>query len=107
LKCERLELLCGWNVGGGTDEQESSMRALAIGLFAAASLALVIPASAEEVVVGVPGVGVQIGSGHRDRDRDEVRVRTNGFERRSVERCETTTIRRDDGSVKRIKRCRD
>ena len=88
------------------------MRALAIGLFALASLTLTVPASAEDFVVGVPGVGVQLGSGHRDRyrddvrERDEVRVRTNGFERRS-ERCETTTIRRDDGSVKQIRRCRD
>ena len=84
------------------------MRALAIGLFALASLTLTVPASAEDIVVGVPGVGVQLGSGHRDRDefRDRDRVRTNGFERRS-ERCETTTIRRDDGSVKQIRRCRD
>ena len=91
------------------------MRGLALGLFAAASLALAIPASAEEFRIGVPGVGVEIGSGphYRDRDRYDdrdvvVRRRTEGFDRREgVERCQTTTIRRDDGTVERIRRCRD
>ena len=85
------------------------MRALAIGLVVATGLALAIPASAEELRIGVPGVGVEIGS-HRDRDRDDVRIRTDGYERSRGDRgdrCTTTTIRSDDGSVKRIRRCRD
>ena len=84
------------------------MRALAFGLIAAAGLALAIPASAEELRVGVPGVGVEIGSGHRDRDYDRGYRRTEGFDRHEGRgRCETTIIRRDDGSVKKIRRCRD
>ena len=86
------------------------MRAPAIGLFAAAGLALAIPASAEEFRIGVPGIGVEIGSGnqHRDRDYDRGYRRTEGYDRyEAVERCRTTIIRADDGSVRKIRRCRD
>lgn len=82
------------------------MRGLAIGLIVAAGLALPNLASAEELRIGVPGVGVEIGS-HRYRDRDDVRVHTDGYERSRGSRCTTTTIRRDDGTVERIRRCRD
>jgi hypothetical protein len=85
------------------------MRALAFGLVAAA-ITVAIPASAEEFYVGGPGIGVEVGNHHhyRDWDRDrDVRVyhRTDGYDR--GERCRTTIIRRDDGSVRRIRRCRD
>jgi hypothetical protein len=75
-----------------------------------AGLALATPALAQDVYVGGRGggvgVGVDIGPGyHRGyRDRDE--VYTSGYDR-SYERCRTTVIRRDDGSVKKIRRCRD
>jgi hypothetical protein len=76
-----------------------------------------IPVSAEDVFVGgrVGGVGVGVDVGgpgyYRDRDYDRddrVYRRTEGFDRyEGVERCRTTVIRRDDGSVRKIRRCRD
>jgi hypothetical protein len=84
---------------------------------AVAGLALAIPASAEDLYVGGGGVGVDIDGpsyhrdGYRDRDYDHgarVYRRTEGFDRyEGVERCRTTIIRRDDGSVRKIRRCRD
>jgi hypothetical protein len=74
-----------------------------------AGVALASPAFAEDIYVGGRaggvGVGVDVGPGyHRGyRDRDDY---TTGYDR-GYERCRTTVIRRDDGSVKRIKRCRD
>jgi hypothetical protein len=79
-------------------------------LTALAGLTLASPALAEDFYVGGRGggvgVGVDVGPGyHRDyRDRDE--VYTSGYDR-SYERCRTTVIRRGDGSVKKIRRCRD
>jgi hypothetical protein len=73
-----------------------------------AGLALASPALAENLYVGGRaggvGVGVDVGPGyHRgDRERD---VYTSGYDRGG--RCSTTIIRRGDGSVKKIKRCRD
>ena len=84
----------------------------AIGVLAAAA----IPASAEDVYVGGRaggvGVGVDIGGpGYRDRDfdrGDRAYRRTEGFGRyEGGARCRTTIIRRDDGSVRKIQRCRD
>ena len=75
-----------------------------------AGLAVATPALAQDVYVGAGrggvGVGVDVDGpryhrGYRERD-----VYTSGYER-SYERCRTTIIRRDDGSVKRIRRCRD
>ena len=93
------------------------MRALAICLFAAAGFGLAVPALAEDdIYVGAGSVGTELGIGPRvrDRDRDDVYRRdntdrrTNGFDRaEGLERCRTTIIRRDDGSVQKIKRCRD
>jgi hypothetical protein len=84
------------------------MRMLAIGLITVASMAVAAPAVAEDFYVGGRGGGVEIDSGfrhHRDWDRD----RTTGFERRDRDsgRCSLTIIRRDDGTVRRIRRCRD
>ena len=89
------------------------MRMLAIGLITAAGLAVAAPAVAEDFYVGGRGVGVEVDSGyhhdrgwHRGWDRD----RTTGFEfrgDRDYRRCSTTVICRDDGSVRRIRRCRD
>ena len=84
------------------------MRGLIV-LTALAGVALASPALAEDVYVGGRvggvGVGVDVGPGyHRGyRERD---VYTSGYDR-SYERCRTTVIRRDDGSVKKIRRCRD
>jgi len=87
------------------------MRKLAIGLVAVTGIALAAPAVAQDVYVGGRGggvgVGVDVDSGyrhHRDWDRD----RTVGFDRdydRGA-RCRTTIIR-EGGEVRKIRRCRD
>ena len=75
---------------------------------ALAGLALASPAPAQDVYIGGRaggvGVGVDVGPGYRHyRDRE---VYTSGYDR-SYERCRTTIIRRDDGSVRKIRRCRE
>jgi len=84
------------------------MRMLAIGLIAAASFAVAAPAIAEDFYVGGRdgGVGVEFG---RNRDRDRDHYRTYGSDRdydRGYARCRTTIIR-EDGMVRKIRRCRD
>jgi hypothetical protein len=83
-----------------------SMRTILLGLLAVASIAIatpVVPASAQ-VIVDTPVGGVRVG-----RDRDYDRSRYSDYDRpqyRSYARdCRTITIRRDDGSVRRIRRC--
>ena len=83
------------------------MRTILLGLLAIASIAIatpVVPASAQ-VIVDTPVGGVRVG-----RDRDYDRYRYSDYDRpryRSYARgdCRTITIRRDDGSVRRIRRC--
>jgi hypothetical protein len=61
------------------------------------------PTLAQGVYIGPGGVGVDVGRpGWRERDyRDD-----NRYERRYRGRgCRTVTIRRDDGSMKQIRRC--
>jgi hypothetical protein len=95
------------------------MRNILIATVAVVGLGLALPASAEDFYVGGGGVGIGVDvdgpgyhrDGYRDRDYDRgdrVYRRTEGFDRyESAERCRTTIIRRDDGSVKKIRRCRD
>jgi Ni/Co efflux regulator RcnB len=86
------------------------MRTILLGLLAVAGIAIatpvVSPASAQ-VRVETPAGDVRVG-GDRDRDRD--RDRDGDHDRRRYHRdrhhgCHTVTIRRDDGSVRRIRRC--
>jgi hypothetical protein len=71
-----------------------------IGTLAAASPA---PTSAQGVYIGPGGVGVDIGRpGWRER-RDRA-YEGYAYERRGSG-CRTVTIQRDDGSMKRIRRC--
>ena len=82
------------------------MRMIAIGLIAAASFAVAAPAVAEDFYVGGRSVGVDVDSGYRhDRDRYRDRDRTTGYDRGSA-RCRTTIIR-EGGEVRKIRRCRD
>ncbi|MGA7596335.1 MAG: hypothetical protein WCB23_00610 [Pseudolabrys sp.] len=78
------------------------MRTILLGLLAVSTIAIatpVVPASAE-VVVDTPVGGVRVGP-HHDYDRYR---HSDGY--RSYARdCRTITIRRDDGSVRRIRRC--
>jgi hypothetical protein len=93
------------------------MRTTLIAVATVAGLALTIPASAEDFYVGGRGggVGVDVDVGSpgyyrgRDYDRgDRIYRRTDGYSRyEGVERCRTTIIRHDDGSVRKIRRCRD
>ena len=80
---------------------------------AVAVMTLFAPAlsMAQGVGVEVPGVGgVRIGEPDRpryreDRDYDRPRYREGREFREREGGCKTITIQRDDGSVKRIRRC--
>ena len=88
------------------------MRALLLAaLLAVVGIALptpgtVAPASAQ-VVVDTPIGGVRVGPQRRYRDYDRRRYRAYGYDRgyRSGRGCRTVIIQRDDGSVRRIRRC--
>jgi len=93
------------------------MKKLLILLTATAGLTLIAPAASNaQFAVEVPGVGVRIGEpGYRDYDRPRYREREydrDRWERRRWrdrevrgEGCRTITIQRDDGSMRRIRRC--
>jgi hypothetical protein len=65
------------------------------------------PSSAQGIGVQLPGVGVQIGEPDRPRYREYYRNRDRArFREREVRGgCRTVTIERDDGTVRRIRRC--
>jgi hypothetical protein len=96
----------------GQTTKEFYMRQLAIGLLAVTGIALAAPAVAEDFYVGGRGVGVgvDVDSGYRrDREWDRDRDRTTGYVReydRDSSRCRTTIIR-EGGEVRKIRRCRD
>jgi len=80
---------------GAAQRQERFMKYV-LAIIAAASLCAAIPASAEEVGVGVGvgpvGAGVTVGSDHRDPDRE----RTTVIKEREREPHETTVIKERD-----------
>jgi hypothetical protein len=83
------------------------MRKWFILLASAAAMTAFAPASssAQGIGIEVPGVGVHIGEPYRHRrhyDGPRYRERDVYLSRRD---CRTVTIERDDGSVKRIRRC--
>jgi hypothetical protein len=82
------------------------MRALLIGLVAAAALGAAAPASAQEFRFRAPGVDVDVGGGprHYREDRRYRRGPDRAYGYRSSG-CRTVTIEREDGSVRRIRRC--
>ena len=81
---------------------------LAVAGFAIATPISVAPASAQ-FAVDTPIGGVRVGPQRRYyRDYDRPGYRSYGYDRRyrSYDRgCRTVTIQRDDGSVRRIRRC--
>ena len=88
------------------------MRTLAISVAAIAAAAVFAPLpSSAQIAVDVPGVGVRIGERphyrhYHDYDAPVVRERRIYRERDvGLRDCRTVTIQRDDGSVKRIRRC--
>jgi len=79
---------------------------------ASVGLAFASPAFAQSVYLEGPGVSVGVGNSgyYRDYDRgyyrDYDRPRYGTYSRRGyAEGCRTITIERDDGSIKRVRRC--
>ena len=64
-----------------------------------------VPSVAQGIGIQVPGVGVRIGEPDRPRYREYRRDRREFREREVRGGCRTVTIERDDGSVKRIRKC--
>ena len=83
------------------------MKKLLILLSAAAAITFYVPtsSSAQGIGIGVPGVGLQIGEPNRPRYREYDRRRFREREVRYDRGCRTITIQRDDGSMRRIRRC--
>ena len=89
------------------------MRKILIGLTAVAGLTLATPAWSQGVYLGGPGVGVGVDIGPRYHygprygyDRPYYRAYRDDDAYRSYARgCRTVTIEREDGSVRRIRRC--
>ncbi len=87
------------------------MRTIMAGLFAVAGIAIAAPVStvaAQGVSIETPAGDVRVGPQRRyDRDHDGRRHRgTTGYNERSRDsECRTITVRRDDGSVRRTRRC--
>jgi hypothetical protein len=105
-----LEQSCAharWLAGDRKNLPEDTMKATLILATVIAAAALAGPAAAQGVYIGGRdggvGVGVDVGPRHHYRERE---VYTSGYNR-SYERCRTTVIRHSDGSVRKIKRCRD
>ena len=61
------------------------------------------PSSAQGIGIGVPGVGIQVGEPNRPRYHERRRFRER--EVRYGQGCRTITIQRDDGSMRRMRRC--
>ena len=83
------------------------MKKLLILLSAAAAITFYAPtsSSAQGIGIAVPGVGIQIGEPNRPRYREYERRRFREREVRYGQGCRTITIQRDDGSMRRVRRC--
>jgi hypothetical protein len=89
------------------------MRTTLVGWLAFAGMAIATPISpvlAEGLRFETPVGDVRVGpyrSYDRDNDRDRARYRatTGHSDERSDNDCRTITIRRDDGSIHRVRRC--
>ena len=78
--------------------------AMAVASFTFATPISVTPASAQ-VAIDTPVGGVRVGpQRHYDRHYDR-RYRSYGYSRGYDRGCRTVTIERDDGSVRRVRRC--
>ena len=87
------------------------MRKLLVGCAALAAVAVATPASAEGFYFGAPGVSVGVGAPvYRDHHYGYDRPRYGAYRHYNSyayapRGCRTVTIQRDDGSVRRIRRC--
>jgi hypothetical protein len=80
------------------------MRALTIGLLAAAGIAIALPTHAEDAYIGVGPRGVGVGVRDHDHDRDRDRDWRHHYAREHD--CRVTIVH-EHGMTKRIKHCRD
>jgi hypothetical protein len=83
------------------------MKKLLISVAALGALMMFAPTSssfAQGVTIEGPGVGVRVGEPNR-WERDRWRERRYMREREVRGGCRTVTVERDDGSVRRIRRC--
>jgi hypothetical protein len=91
-------------------QEETVMRTLLVaGLLAVAGCAIATPISiapaSAQVAVETPFGGVRVGPEPRYyRDYDRPAYRAYGYDR-GYGGCRTVTIERDDGSVRRVRRC--
>jgi hypothetical protein len=76
---------------------------LAVAGFAIATPISITPASAQ-VGVDTPLGGVRVGPQPRYHDENDRRYRAYGYDR-EYRGCRTVTIERDDGSMRRVRRC--
>ena len=109
LGSRRNLALAGMLEGNAITQEETLMRtlllALAVAGFAIATPISIAPASAQ-VAVDTPLGGVRVGPQPRyDRDYDRPAYRAYGYDRGYRGGCRTVTIERDDGSVRRVRRC--
>ena len=75
----------------------------ALGFVGTMAVASPAPTMAQGVYLQGPGVGVEIGRpGYHER---YYRDRSYAYERGRFGGCRTVTIERDDGSVRRVRRC--
>jgi hypothetical protein len=79
----------------------------ALGMMGALAAATPVPTLAQGVYIGPGGVGIDTGRpAYRERyyrgDRSD---RSYAYERGRFGGCRTVTIERDDGSVRRVRRC--
>lgn len=86
------------------------MRAIWLSLAAVAAIASATPAAAQGIYFGAPGVEVDVGRRPYYRDYDRPRYRAYRYrewdDAYAYGRCRTIIIHRDDGTVRRIRRCR-
>jgi hypothetical protein len=100
-----------WDVGNLSNNSGGTLMrtlllagALAVAGFAIATPISIAPASAQ-VAVDTPIGGVRVGPQPRYyRDYDRPAYRAYGYDR-GYRGCRTVTIERDDGSVRRVRRC--
>jgi hypothetical protein len=76
------------------DEEHAMIKRLAVAAIAVVGIYSAMPASAEEIGVGVGPVGVTVGTGRPDYDRDRVRERE-VIREREPRRDETVIIKKE------------
>lgn len=80
------------------------MKKTVIALGVLAGAAILTPAFAEDFRVDAPGVHVGVGDHYGWHHRH---YRTEGYSSWGAERCRMTVVRHANGSVTKVRRCRD